>query len=143
MNFNRDGAVDRPLREAFERAKRAAGAGNQSDFQNAQHDVEGRLVAMFYLSTARYMNEALKAAQAGNSANASASQVEGYSYYQSIQPLVARADAAADQAVTGFYRADSVNLTTAGRDEALAALNRTLQAIGLTDRDRVSPADLQ
>jgi hypothetical protein len=143
MNFNRDGAIDRPLREALERAKRAAGAGNMNEFRSAQQEVEGRLVAMFYFSTARYINEALKLTQAGNTANAGVNLAEGYYYYMSIQPLVARADATADQAVTAYYRSDPSTLTVAGRDEALAALNRTLQAIGLTDRDRVSPSDLQ
>jgi hypothetical protein len=143
MNFNRDGLVDRPLREALQRAQRAAGAGNMGEFNAAQRDVESRLVAIFYLGAARYLNEALRAAQSGNSANAAASQMEGYTYYQSIQPLVARADASADEAVAGYYRSDPSALTIARRDEALSALNRTLNALGLTDRDRVSPSDYQ
>jgi hypothetical protein len=142
-NYNREGALDRPFREALERAKTAAGAGNMADFSTAQRDAESRLNATFYLSGARYLNEALKAAQAGNTAGAGASQVEGLYYYMPIQPLVARADAAADQAVMAYYRADPASLTQASRDETLAALNRTLTAIGLTDRDRVSPSDYQ
>jgi hypothetical protein len=142
-NFNREGAVDRPFLEALERAKQAAGAGNMSQFQAAQRDAESRLAAIFYLGGARYLNEALKAAQTGNVAGAGASQIEGLYYYMPIQPLVARADAAADQAVVAYYRADPATLTTARRDETLAALNRTLSALGLTDRDRVSPSDYQ
>jgi hypothetical protein len=143
MNFNRDGLVDRPLREALQRAQRAAGAGNMGEFRAAQQEVEGRLNAIFYLGAARYLNEALRATQSGNQANAAASQMEGYSYYQSIQPLVAQADAAADETVAGYYRSDPSTLTVAGRDEALAALNRALPALGLTERDRVSPSDYQ
>jgi Low iron-inducible periplasmic protein len=143
MNFNRDGAIDLPLREGLSRAQQAAAAGNLPAFQAAQRDVESRLAAIFYLGSARYLNEALRAAQSGNPAGAAASQAEGFSYYQAIQPLVAGADAAADQAVVSYYQADPATLTSARRDETLAALNRALPALGLTERDRVSPSDYQ
>ncbi len=142
-NFNREGMVDRPLREALQRAQRAAAAGNMSEFTAAQRDVESRLNAIFYLSAARYLNEALRAAQSGNTANAQASQAEGLYYYMTIQPLVARADSSADQSVVRYYRADPAALTQGSRDEALNALNRTLTALGLTDQDRVTPASFQ
>jgi len=143
QNFNREGAVDRPLREALQQAQRAAAAGNMAQFSAAQRDVESRLNAIFYLSAARYLNEALRAAQSGNMANAAATQAEGLYYYMTIQPLVARADPAADQSVVRYYRADPAALTAASRDETLNALNRTLTALGLTDQDRVTPANFQ
>ena len=51
MNFKREGTVDRPLREALQRAQQAAAAGNMADFQAARRDVESRLNALFYLAT--------------------------------------------------------------------------------------------
>ncbi len=143
MNFNREGALDVPARQALQRAQQAAAAGNRDEFRAALRDYESRLNAIFYVSAARYLNESLKAAQSGNMPTAAVSQIEGLAFYMTIQPLVARANAAADQAVVGYYRADPGSLSTARRDEALALLNSTLGALGLSERDRVSPADLQ
>jgi hypothetical protein len=140
-NFRRQGQIDRPLREGLQRAQRAAADGNLSDFQSARRDVESRLNAMFYLASARYLNEAFRAAQGGNAANATGSQMEGLAFYMAIQPKVAAADPAADQAVAAYYRADPTTLSQSRRDEALAALNRTIEALGLRPEDRVTPAD--
>jgi hypothetical protein len=143
MNFNRDGSLDVPAREALQRAQQAAGAGDLNGYRAALKDFESRLNATFYVSTARYLNEALKAAQSGNAAAAGVSQAEGLSYYQAIQPLVGKADPAVDQAIVGYFRADPGSLTAARRDEVLAALNSTITELGLTERDRVAPSDLQ
>jgi hypothetical protein len=140
-NFRRQGTIDRPLREGLQRAQRAAAAGNLADFQAARRDVESRLNAVFYLASARYLNEALSVAQRGNAANAAASQIEGISFYMTIQPKIAAADPAADQAIVAYYRSDPTTLTQARRDETLAALNRTIEALGLRPEDRITPAD--
>jgi hypothetical protein len=143
MNFKREGTVDRPLREALQRAQQAAAAGNMPDFQAARRDVESRLNALFYLASARYLNEAMQSAQASNADAAAVQQMEGLSFYATIQPKVATADAGADQAVVDYYRADPATLTPARRDETLAALNRAAPALGLSANDLLSPSDYQ
>ena len=104
-DFKRDGTVDRPLREALQRAQRAAGAGDMAGFQGARREAESRLDAAFYLSTARSLNEALRTARGSDSDAAPAQQVEGLTFYSTIQPKVAAADAGADQAVVAYFRA--------------------------------------
>ena len=69
--------------------------------------------------------------------------MEGLSFYSTIQPKVATADAAADQAIVDYYRADPASLTPARRDETLAALNRAAPALGLSPSDQLSPSDYQ
>jgi len=141
MNFRRDGTVDTPLRQALQRAQRAAAAGSLADFQTARREAESRLNAMFYLASARYLNEALKSAQAGNHESSAVQQIEGLSFYLTIRPKVATADAAADMAIVEYYRAAPATLTQALRDETLAALNRAAGALGLQPTDLLSPAD--
>jgi hypothetical protein len=139
-NFNRPGAVDAPLREAMRSAQQAANSKDAAAFATAEQDVYSRYHAIFYLSTARYLNEALKSVLAGNTANATAQQMEGLSYYHSIQPAVARADAAADKAIVAFYTSAPASITMQMRDETLAALNRTASALLLKPEDLVTPA---
>jgi hypothetical protein len=137
-NFNRPDSVDRPLREAMSRMQKAANDKNQAECEAAANDVYSRLNAIFYLGSARYLNEALKSAQAGNAEAAGVAQVEGLSFYQSIQPEVARADPAADKALVDYYQAAPASLTPASRDAALEALNRTATALRLTPGDLVT-----
>ena len=139
-NFNRPGTIDVPLRQALIRAQQAANAKDAAGYTAAANDVYGRYHAIFYLSTARYLNEALKSAQGGTPANASVQQMEGWAYYQSIQPAVAQADGAADKAIVAYFSAAPATLTVALRDEALAGLNRTATALRLTPADLVTPA---
>jgi hypothetical protein len=139
-DFKRDGTVDRPLREALQRAQRAATAGDTAGFQSGRREAESRLNAVFYLSTARSLNEALQTARGSNSDAAPVQQIEGLTFYSTIQPKVAAADAAADQAVVAYFRAPPATLTVARRNEALAALNRAAGALGLQQRDLVTPA---
>ncbi|MEZ4554016.1 MAG: hypothetical protein R3B59_08915 [Dehalococcoidia bacterium] len=94
--------------------------------------------AMFYLGSVRYLNEALKSAQAGNADAAGVAQVEGYSFYLSIQPEVAKADAEADRAIVGYYKAPPDSLSAEQRDAALAAINRTASALRLQQSDLVT-----
>jgi hypothetical protein len=137
-NFSRSGALDRPLREAMARAQKAASDKDQAAYDAAANDVYSRFNAIFYLSTVRYLNEAVKSAQAGNMDAAGTQQVEGFSYYLSIQPEVAQADAAANQAIVDFYKAAPNTLTPAMRDAALAAINRTANALLLKQADLVT-----
>ncbi|MGE0134685.1 MAG: hypothetical protein AB7T16_06060 [Dehalococcoidia bacterium] len=137
-NFNRPGSIDTPLREALSRAQQAAAAKDQGAYDAAAADVYSRLNAMFYLGSVRYLNEALKSAQAGNADAAGVAQVEGYSFYLSIQPEVAKADAEADRAIVGYYKAPPDSLTAEQRDAALAAINRTASALRLQQSDLVT-----
>ena len=142
-NFNRPGTLDTPLREALSRAQQAATNDNQEAYDAAANDVYSRYHAIFYLCSVRYLNEAVKAVQGGDVEKAKTAMVEGYSYYLNIQPQVALADAAANQAIVDFYTGDATKLTTAMRDSALAAINGTAGALMLKDSDLVRPADFQ
>jgi hypothetical protein len=139
-NFNRPGSVDVPLREAMRRAQQAAQNKDAAAYEEAERDVYSRYHAIFYLSTVRYLNEALKTVQAGNAASAAVQQMEGLSYYHSIQPTVAEADAEADRAIVAFYTAPPASLTMQLRDTTLAALNRAASALLLKPEDLVTPA---
>ncbi len=142
-NFKRPGTIDKPLREALERAKRAAIENNLPAFEQAKAELYSRFNALFYLSSARYMNEAVKSAQGGNADNARVQMMEGLTYYRSIQPAVAKANAAADRTIVDFYQSDPSRLTLADRDRALEALNQATTALGLKADDRVTPATFQ
>jgi hypothetical protein len=139
-NFNRPGSLDDALRKAMSDAQQAAAAKDAAAYERAANEVYSRFHAIFYLGTARYMNESVKSVQAGNAANAGVQLVEGFSFYQSIQPTVAKADAAADKTIVAFFTGNPADLTAAKRDEALAALNRTAGALLLKDADLVTPA---
>lgn len=139
-NFNRPSSLDAPLRQALSRAQQAATRKDQAAYDAAAQEVSSRFNAIFYLSTARYLDQALKSAQAGKPNDATAQQMEGLSYYQTIQPTVASADTAADRAVVAYFTAAPASLTAPLRDEALAALNRAQAALLLTSADLVTPA---
>jgi hypothetical protein len=114
-----------------------------ADFQAARRAVESRLNGLFYLATARYLNETLRSAQAGNRDAAAVQQIEGLSFYMTIQAMVATADASADQAIVAYYTADPNSLTPTRRDETWAALNRAATALALQQTDLLSPTDYQ
>jgi hypothetical protein len=137
-NFNRVGSVDKPLREAMSRAQKAAADKNQAACETAVREINSRFNAIFYLASVRYLNEALKSAQSGNADAAGVAQVEGYSFYLSIQPDVATADPAADKAIVDYYTSAPSSLSAASRDAALAAINRTGNALLLTQADLVT-----
>jgi hypothetical protein len=137
-NFNRPGSIDTPLRQAMSRAQQAAANKDKTAYDAAAADAYSRLNAVFYLGAVRYLNEALKSAQAGNADAAGVAQVEGYSYYLSIQPEVAKADAAADRAIVEYYKSPPAALTAERRDAALAAMNRTASALRLQQVDLVT-----
>jgi hypothetical protein len=139
QNFNRPGSIDVPLRQALSRAQRAAADKDAAAYQAAAQEITSRMNAIYYLSTARYLNESLKAAQEGNLDAAGASQVEGLSYYRFIQPTVARTNPAADAALVAYFTGAPSALTAAGRDETLAALNTAVDSLLLASSDRVAP----
>jgi hypothetical protein len=59
-NFNRPNSLDAPLRRALSRAQQAANGKDQAGYDAAARDVYSRFNAIFYLSSARYLNEAVK-----------------------------------------------------------------------------------
>jgi hypothetical protein len=138
QNFNRPDSLDKPLREAMARAQKAANDKDQAAYNAAANDIYSRFNAIFYLGSVRYLNEAVKSVQAGNMDAAGVQMVEGYSYYLSIQPEVAKADPAADQAIVAFYKSKPADLTPQMRDATLAAINRTASALLLKQTDLVT-----
>lgn len=137
-NFGREGQIEIPLREAMVRAQQAAGAQDQAAYDAAARDVYSRFNAIFYLGAVRYMNEGFKHAEAGNNESAGTALVEGLAFYQSIQPEVAKANAAANVTLVAYYQTAPSDLTEAQRDAALAALNGTASALLLISDDLVS-----
>jgi hypothetical protein len=135
-NFGRAGSLDKPLREAMSRAQQAAEAKDQAAYNQAARDVYSRFNAIFYLSTVRYLGQALD--RAGTPAEGGVAQVEGLSYYQSIQPEVAKANGEADKALVTYFTADPASLTAQQRDAALAALNGTASMLLLQPADLVN-----
>ena len=137
-NFGRDGALDEPMRQAMARAQEAAKADDSAAYQEAANDIYSRFNAIFYLSTIRYLNEAVKSVEEGDTEAAGTQMVEGLSYYQSIQPQVAAADSGVDEAIVGFYTSDPASLTPEMRDEVLEAINGIADDLLLEDSDIVT-----
>jgi hypothetical protein len=138
--LSRPGSIDVPLRQAMARGQQAAAAQDAAAYNAAADEVHSRFNAIFYLSTARHFNVIWESAQTGNPGRTAVLQVEGLSYYRTIQPKVALADPAADQAIVAYFNAAPDSLTLVARDEALDALNRAFDALMLLPSDRVTPA---
>ena len=140
-NFGREGTVDAPLREAFERGRRAALNNDVAGFEQAKTTAFSRLNALFYLASARYLNTSLEKAQASDIDGALIQLAEGYAFYLSIQPQVAKADPEADQTIVRYYTSSPSALTAEKRDVALAALNKAAGTLLLKPADLLTPAD--
>ena len=140
-NFGREGTIDVPLREAMDRARQAADDMDEAAINTAAQEVYSRFNATFYLGTVKYLNEAFKRAEANNAYGAGIAQVEGLGYYRSIQPEVAKANAAADETIVAYFQAAPDQLTASSRDAALAALNSTASELLLEQSDLVTRLD--
>ena len=135
-NFGREGAIDIPLRQAFERVRQAADNGDSAACEAAAQEVYSRFNAIFYLATVRYIGVALNDVQEGK--DPGTHQVEALAFYQSIQPEVAKADPTANDTIVAYLEANPDQLTPASRDQALAALNRVASGLLLTQDDLVT-----
>lgn len=135
-NFGREGTIDIPLRQAMERARQAADAGDKDAFNAAAHDVYSRFNAIFYLATVRYIGIAQQDVQEGS--DPGTHQVEALAFYQSIQPEVAKANPASDETIVAYLTAGADQITPELRDGALAALNETASALLLSEDDLVT-----
>ena len=137
-NFGREGTIDIPLREAFERVRQAAENGDSAACDTAAQEVFSRFNALFYLATVRYIGKVSDDAQAGDHDSLGTHQVEALAFYQSIQPEVANASAASNETIVEYLTAEPGDITVASRDAALAALNRAATALLLTRNDLVT-----
>ena len=137
-NFGREGAIDIPLRQAMAEAQQAAADKDDAAYEVAAQKVYSRFNAIFYLGAVRYMNEALKHAQDGDHDGAGVALVEGLAFYQSIQPDVAKANAASDETIVAYFQAAPDQLTAELLSGALAAINQTASALLLTQDDLVT-----
>ena len=135
-NFGREGTIDIPLREAFERVRQAAENGDSAACDAAAEDVFSRFNALFYLATVRYIGVVANDVAEGK--DPGTHQVETLAFYQSIQPEVAKADPSADETIIAYVTAEPGEITPASRDAALAALNRTAEGLLLTQADLVT-----
>jgi hypothetical protein len=139
--LKRTGSVDEPLRRGMSQLQKAAADKNATACAAAASEIYSRFHAIFYLGTAYDLNEALKAAEAGNLENAKTAIADGFALYRSIQPQVAEADPEADKTIVAYYQSDPSRLSAALRDSALAALNRTASALLLKQSDLVTAAN--
>ena len=137
-NFGREGTIDIPLRQAFERVRQAADNGDAAACEAAAQEVYSRFNAIFYLSTVRYIGRVLDDAQAGDPDSLGTHQVEALAFYRSIQPDVAKANSDSDETIVAYLEADPDQITTGSRDEVLAALNRAASGLLLTQDDLVA-----
>ena len=134
-NFGREGTIDIPLRQAMEQARQAAEAGDKPALEAAAQEVYSRFNALFYLATVRYIGITQNDVQEGK--DHGTHQVEALAFYQSIQPEVAQADAAADATIVSFLEAERDQITAESRDAALAALNSVADALLLKQSDLI------
>ena len=108
-NFGREGTIDIPLRQAFERVRQAAENGDSAACDAADQEVFSRFNAMFYLATVRYIGVTYNDVAEGK--DPGTHQVEALAFYQSIQPEVAQADAAADETIMAYFEAETDGIT--------------------------------
>ena len=125
----------------MDRARQAADDGDAAAYEAAARDVFSRFNAIFYLSAVRYIGRVLDDAQAGNHDALRTHQVEALTFYQSIQPDVAKANPASDETIVAYLQAAPSQITAAARDEALAALNGAASALFLEPSDLVTRYD--
>lgn len=120
-DFKREGAVAEPILAALRRAQAAAGNGDSAGLSDATRQVQEGLNYVFYLATHKYLG-------AGDEVG----RAEGGTFYRAIQPFVASADAAADQAIVAAFASGD---GAAGR----AALHRdpVLKALAIGPSQRV------
>ena len=135
-DFGREGTIDVPLREAMDRARQAADDQDWAAYDVAEREVFSRFNAIFYLATVKYIGMSYDDVESGN--DPGTHQVEALSFYRSIQPEVADANAASNETIVAYLTADPDDITAASRDAALAALNRTASALLLTQADMVT-----
>ena len=135
-DFGREGAIDIPLRQAFERVRQAAENGDPSACEAAAQEVYSRFNAIFYLGAVRYIGIALNDVQEGK--DPGTHQVEALAFYLSIQPEVAKADPTANDTIVAYLEAEPDQITPELRDGALGALNRAVSALLLTQDDLVT-----
>ena len=135
-NFGRDGTIDVPLREAFERVRQAAEAGDAAACEAAAQEVYSRFNAIFYLATVRYIGVVQSDVQEGK--DPGTHQVEALAFYQSIQPEVANADPTANETIMAYIEAEPDQITSESRDAVLAALNGVASDLLLTQDDLVT-----
>ncbi len=81
-NFGREGTIDIPLREAMERARLAADAGDRAAMDAALEDTYSRFNALFYLATVRYIG--ISQQDVADGKDPGVHQVETLAFYQSI-----------------------------------------------------------
>ena len=135
-NFGREGTIDIPLRQAMDRARQAADDMDAGALETATNEVYSRLNAIFYLATVRYIGVTQQDVADGK--DHGTHQVEALAFYQSIQPEVAQASAAADETIMAYLEADASGITEESRDAALAALNGVVSALLLNQSDLVT-----
>jgi hypothetical protein len=140
--YGKQGRIDQAARQAMADGLKALVRGDAAAVETANNKIISRLNAIFYLATARSLNEAYEAAAAGDSKQAATHQVEGISCYRTIQPIVAAADADADAAIKNYFTGDPGNMTEKSRDETLSALNRprVTTELALEAGDLLTPA---
>jgi hypothetical protein len=135
-NFGREGTIDIPLRQAFERVRQAAENGDSAACDAAAQEVFSRFNAIFYLATVRYIGVSYDDVAEGK--NPGTHQVEALAFYHSIQPEVANANPQADATIVAYLEAEPGQITAQSRDAALAALNGVADALLLHQTDLVT-----
>ena len=135
-NFGREGTIDIPLRQAMERARQAAEAGDRAAMDAAVREVNSRYNAIFYLATVRYIGVSYNDVAEGK--DPGTHLVEALAFYQSIQPEVAQASPDADATIVAFLESAPGQITAQSRDAALDALNSVADELLLSQSDLVT-----
>lgn len=130
-NFKLEGKIAEPLEAAFVAALVASQKGDLAAFDKAHGEIKGLMNTIFYLASLRYV-KSLEGAT--TETQRQVPLVEGWTFFQTIRPLVAQASANAAKAVEDAYNrpanaAFPVSVTTA----VYQALNEpaVLQALGI------------
>ena len=110
-DFGRESTIDVPLREAMDRARQAADDQDWAAYDVAEREVFSRFNAIFYLATVKYIGVSYDDVESGN--DPGTHQVEALSFYRSIQPEVAEANAASNETIVAYLTADPDDITAA------------------------------
>jgi hypothetical protein len=99
-NFILEGRLRNPLESVFIATQQAAQRGDIASFDRAHAELKGYLNAIFYLGTLRYVKVLEGDA---TPADRETHLAEGWTFWQTIRPLVAEASPSAAQTVESAY----------------------------------------
>jgi hypothetical protein len=124
VEFGRSTAVNDAILREMEKGKTALVAKDVAKVQAASAEIRRQVLITYVQSTIRYAAKIDDSLRADNARQARIDQAEGEAYFRVIEPLIARADAAAAKRIRGYY-----DLSGQPKPGAGAAVRSAIQSV--------------